>query len=187
MKDKTQNILLAIATIVTAFLLLVMQYQNNHIQYLKGIINNIDTTTIIKTDTVYKTQILTDTVPKYITKTIIKTDTMYQVRENDTIQHTIQLKNKTFSNTLQQDKDTITYKAYISGYDMDEEDYPRLDSIKLHTATKTITEHQETILNVKTPQKVRKWHFQPSLGVGYGLIHNKVDAYLGISLSYDIF
>ena len=183
MKDKSIYILLFIGTIVMTFLLVVMFFQNDKLNQYKDIIDNIDTTTVIKTDTVYQTKTVTDTVPKYITKTIHKTDTLYK----DSVPHIITLNTKTFENTVTENTDTITYHAHLSGYDLDNKDYPRLDSINFtlrHQITQTNTVTTQVI---KVPQKRFKWHLSPSVGLGYGVVNKQWDAFLGVSLGYDIF
>lgn len=185
MKDKTSTILLFISTLVITFLLVVATMQNHQIEQFKDIIENIDTTTVIKTDTVYQTKTYTDTIPKYITKTITKRDTLFQ--QNDSTPHIVELKHKTFYNTVTEDKDTISYQAHISGFDVDSTDYPRLDSINLslrHYITQTNTTTTQVI---KVPQKRSKWHLSPSVGLGYGVVNKQWDAFLGVSLGYDIF
>ena len=185
MKDKALTILLIIGTVIMTFLLVVIFLQDKKLQEYRDIIENIDTTTVTKTDTIYKTKTYTDSVPKYITKWKTKTDTLY--KPNDSIPHIIQLKGKTYSNTITDDKDTITYQAHISGYDMDNKDYPRLDSVNFtlrHFITSTNTTTTQVI---KVPQKHSKWHLSPSVGIGYGLINKQWDAYAGVTLGYDIF
>ena len=182
MKDKTLYILLAVATVIMMGMLLVMHLQNDQINQLKDIINNTDTTTTVRTDTVYQTKTVTDTVPKLVTKTIIKHDTLYK----DSIPFLISLESKTFENTITEDDDTTVYQAHISGYDVNNNGYPRLDSIKLNTSHKTITVYQETIIERKVPQKTSKWHLSPSVGFGYGLTKKETDIYLGVSFGYNI-
>lgn len=185
MKDKTQTTLLFVSTLVIAFLLVVATMQNHQIEQFKDIIENIDTTTVTTHDTVYQTKVYTDTVPKYITKWKTKTDTLY--RENDSVPHTISLNTKTYENTLTDNNDTLHYQATVTGYDKDNEDYPRLDSIKWilsHQITQTNTTTTQVI---KVPQKASKWHLTPSIGTGYGLVNKQCDVYLGVSLGYSIF
>lgn len=184
MKDKTLATLLVIGTVVMTFLLAVMYHQDKTLQEYRDIIENIDTTTVTKTDTVYQTKTYTDTIPKYITRTITKRDTLYQ--QNDSTPHIVELKHKTFYNTVTEDKDTISYQAHLSGYDMDSTGYPRLDSINLslrHYITQTNTTTTQVI---KVPQKRPKWHLSPSVGLGYGVVNKQWDAFIGVSLGYDI-
>lgn len=178
----TTNKLLFIATAIIMLFMVVSTYQYNLIKDYQRLIESIDTTTTVKHDTVYNTQVITDTVPKLKYKYVYKRDTLYK----DSVPHLITLENKTYQDTLITNEDTISYQAHVSGYNMDEQNYPRLDSINLHRTFKTITVYQETIIEKKTPQNVRKWHLSPSVGIGYGLTQKQFDAYLGISLGYDI-
>lgn len=185
MKDKTLTTLLFIGTVVMMFLLGVMYYQDKTLSKYRNILENIDTTTVTKTDTVYQTKVYTDTIPKYVTRWKTKTDTLY--KENDSVPHVITLNTKTFENTLTDNNDTLHYQATVTGYDKDNEDYPRLDSIKWilsHQITQTSTSTTQVI---KVPQKASKWHLTPSIGTGYGLVNKQCDVYLGISLGYSIF
>lgn len=185
MKDKTLNILLAVATFIIMGMIIIMHHQNNTIDQLKGIIEKTDTTTTVKHDTIYQTSTARDTVPKFVTRTVVKHDTLY--KQNDTIPNILTLQSNLYENTLQTDSDTIAYQAYISGYDLNSQGYPKLDSINLSRTFKTITVYKETVIEKKTPQKVYKWHLSPSLGLGYGMMKKNVDVYLGLSLGYDIF
>lgn len=181
MKDNT---LLLIATIITTLCIGLIIYQDNIIQRCKDIIEKTDTTTTVKHDTIYNTQVITDTVPTLVLKTITKIDTIY--KQNDSIPHTLTLENKTFQDTLRTNDDTIAYKAFVSGYNLDNDSFPKLDSINLSRTFKTITVYKETIIEKQTPQKQRKWHFQPSVGIGYGVINKNADVFLGVSFGYDL-
>lgn len=187
MKDKLLSILLFIETVIVSILFVEMYYQDKSIQKYKDFVNSIDTTTltIVEKDTVYQTKTYTDSTPKYITKWRTKTDTLY--RQNDSVQHLVSLKGKTYTNEIVDDKDTISYQVHISGYDVDTQDYPRLDSINLilrHFFSQT----NKTISQVvKVPQKRSKWLLLPSFGIGYGVINKQSDVFLGVTLGYDIF
>lgn len=178
MKDKTLYILLTVATVIIAASVIVMHMQYDQINQLKDIINNTDTTTTVRTDTVYQTKTVTDTVPKLVTKTIIKHDTLYK----DSIQFILTLESKTFENTITEDDDTTVYQAHISGYNLNDENYPRLDSIKLNTSHKTITVYQETIIERKVPQKTNKVYLAPQMTFGYDPINKQWGAVVGIGV-----
>lgn len=187
MKDKALSILLLIETVIVSLLFVQMYFQDKSIQRYKDFVNSIDTTTltIVEKDTVYKTKTYTDSVPKYITRWKTKTDTLY--RQNDTLQHVVEFKGKTYANTITDNKDTIEYQVHISGFDVDTQDYPRLDSVNLilrHFLLKTNT---TTTQVVKVPQERSKWHLSPSIGIGYGVINKQSDVFLGLSIGYDIF
>lgn len=185
MKDKTLTTLLFIGTVVMMFLLGVMYYQDKTLSKYRNILENIDTTTVTKTDTVYQTKVYTDTIPKYVTRWKTKTDTLY--KENDSVPHVITLNTKTFENTLTDNNDTLHYQAIVTGYDKDNEDYPRLDSIRWILSHQMIQTNTTTTQVIKVPQKASKWHLTPSIGTGYGLVNKQCDVYLGISLGYSIF
>lgn len=181
--DKSLVILLVIGTVVMMFLLGVMYYQDKTLSEYRNILENIDTTTVTKHDTIYDTKTMTDTVPKYITKTITKRDTIYK----DSTQHILTLESKTFENTLAQDGDTTTYKAYVSGYNLDFQPYPKLDSINLHTNHRIINTVETITIEKKVAQKQRKWHLSPQATFGYDPINKNWGTVIGIGISYDIF
>lgn len=179
-----QNLWLALAvTVLCSFFIIIATVQSNQIERLKDIINHQDTTTTILHDTVYHTQIITDTVPKLKVVRVYNTDTLYK----DTVPHILTLNAKTFQNTLHQDGDTISYQAHITGYDMDDNDYPTLDSIEIQTNKRIITTTETIIIEKKVPQKANSLVITPSVGYGYGLINKQTDVYLGITLGWNIF
>lgn len=187
MRDKALSILLLIETVIVSLLFVQMYYQDKSIQKYKDFINSLDTTTltIVEKDTVYRTKTYTDSIQKYITRWKTKTDTLF--KENDSIPHVVQLKEKTYSNTITDNNDTIEYKAYITGYDVDTQEYPRLDSIKLNLRHFLSQTNKSTIQVVKCPQKRSKWRLSPSIGIGYGLLNKQSDVFLGVTIGYDIF
>lgn len=177
MKDNT---LLIIATIITALLLGLIAYQDNIIEKSKDIINQIDTLTSVKHDTIWKDTTITETkfVPKYITK--IKTDTLYK-SNGDTVQ--LVTESKRFDKRLTIDKDTADVQVYTSGINTS------LDSLKmsLKTHKEIITKEVEITKYVKQPKTFKdRFHISPQVGVGYGFINRKVDVYAGIGLSFDL-
>lgn len=187
MKDKTLSILLFVETVIVSILFVQMHYQDKSIQRYKDFVNSLDTTTltIVEKDTVYQTKTYTDSIPKFITRWKTKTDTLY--RQNDSLQHIVELKGKTYTNTITDNSDTILYQVHISGYDVDSTDYPRLDSINLilrHFFSQTNT---STIKVTKVPQERSKWRLSPSIGIGYGLLNKQSDVFLGVTIGYDIF
>ena len=184
MKDKTLSILLLVGTVIMTFLLGVMYYQDKVLSEYRNILENIDTTTVTKTDTVYETKTVTDTVPKYITKWKTKTDTLYQ--PNDSTPHIVELKGKTYENTVTDKQDTISYQAHISGYDLDNKDYPRLDSINFtlrHQITQTNTTTTQVI---KVPQKQNKVYLAPQFTVGYDPFNKQWGAIVGLGVGVRI-
>lgn len=174
--------------ITAAFALLALcscLVQQCRINEYKDIINHTDTVTVvdIKYDTTYVTKTIKDTVPVYKTKTIIKTDTIHT---NDST-YLLTLQQKEYENTLYEDEDTITYNAFVTGYNINNQPYPTLDSINLSLKRSNVKEIEYVTKYVKVPEKRSKWHLSPSVGIGFGLINKKPDVYLGITLGYDIF
>jgi hypothetical protein len=180
MDKQTLHKLLGIACIIIALFIAVSTAQHYQIQRLKDIIEKIDTTTTIKHDTVYQTQTFTDTVPITKYKTITKRDTIYK----DSTKHILTLESKTYENTITNDGDTTTYQAHVSGYNLDNQPYPKLDSIKLHTSHQIINTYTETIIEKKVPQKQRKFNVSVGIGSGYGIINKQVDIYAGLIFGY---
>lgn len=180
----THNALLLIATIIITLYMGITYHQQKVIHTYKDMMEKTHTTTTVKHDTIYNTQVITDTVPTLKYRYVTKVDTVY--KQNDSIPHALTLENKTFQDTLRTNDDTIAYKAFISGYSLDNDSFPRLDSINLSRTFKTITVYKETIIEKQTPQKQRKWHLQPSVGIGYGVINKNADVFLGVSFGYEL-
>lgn len=188
MKDKALSILLFVETVIVSLLFVEMYFQDKSLQKYKDFVNSIDTTTltIVEKDTVYQTKTYTDYVPKFITRWKTKTDTLY--RQNDSVQHLVSLKGKTYTNEIVDDKDTIEYQVHISGYDVDSTDYPRLDSINL------ILKHFIAQTNTNTTQVIEKpiAHKQklittsPSITAGYCPINKQWGVMVGISVNFNI-
>ena len=183
MEEKKSSILLFVCTLVMATMLILLYAQEKKLHDYKKLVSSIDyNTTIVTTDTIYETKTLTDTVPQYITRWKTKTDTLF--KENDTIPHLVQLKGKTYSKTITDDNDTITYHAHISGYDVDGQEYPRLDSIGF-TLRRFMTQ-TNTIQVVKVPQKQKLLTTSPSITVGYDPFNKQWGAMVGLSLNFNV-
>lgn len=187
MEEKKLSILLFICTLIMATMLILLYAQEKKLHDYKQLVSSIDYSTIVTTtDTVYETKTLTDTVPQYITRWKTKTDTLFKYKENDTIPHIVELKGKTYSKTITDSNDTITYHAHISGYDVDNQEYPRLDSIgfslrRLVTHT-NITSKQ--VVNV--PQKRQFITTSPSVTFGYDPINKQWGAMVGVSVNFNV-
>ena len=184
MEEKKSSILLFVCTLVMATMLAMLFVQEKKLHDYKKLVSSIDYTTIVTTDTVFKTKTLIDTVPQYITKWKTKTDTLF--KENDTIPHIVQLKGKTYSNTITDDNDTITYQAHVSGYDVDSSEYPRLDSIGF-TLRRFITQTNTTTTQVmNVPQKRQFITTSPSVTLGYDPINKQWGAMVGLSVNFNV-
>lgn len=184
MEEKKSSILLLVCTLVMATMLVLLYAQEKKLYDYKKLVSSIDYTTIVNTDTIYETKTLTDTVPKYITKWKTKTDTLF--KQNDSTPHVVQLKGKTYSNTITDDNDTITYQAHVSGYDVDNSQYPRLDSIGF-TMRRFITKTNRTTTQVvNVPQKQKLLTTSPSITLGYDPINKQWGAMVGVSVNFNV-
>lgn len=85
--DKSNNVLLIVATVIMTLMMGVMFYQNKTMNKMRDLLEKVDTTTTMVVDTLYLEKTYTDSVPQYITQTIFKTDTVYQ-KEGDSISAT---------------------------------------------------------------------------------------------------
>ena len=167
-----------------ATMLVLLYVQEKKIHDYKKLVSSIDYTTIVTTDTVFKTKTLIDTVPQYITKWKTKTDTLF--KENDSIPHIVELKGKTYSKTFTDSNDTITYHAHVSGYDVDSSNYPRLDSIGF-TLKRFVTHTNTTTTQVvNVPQKRQFITTSPSVTVGYDPINKQWGAMVGLSVNFNV-
>ena len=184
MEEKKSSILLLVCTLVMATMLVLLYAQEKKLYDYKKLVSSIDYTTIVTTDTVYKTKTYTDTVPKYITRWKTKTDTLF--KENDTIPHLVQLKGKTYSNTVTDDNDTITYHAHISGYDVDGQEYPRLDSIGFTLKRFNIHTNTTSTQVVNVPKKRQFITTSPSVTFGYDPFNKQWGAMVGLSLNFNV-
>ena len=186
MEDKKSSILLLICTLVMATMLVLLYAQEKKLHDYKQLVSSIDCTTIVATDTVYETKTYRDTVPQYVTRWKTKRDTLFKYKENDTIPHVVQLKGKTYSKTFTDDNDTIEYQAHISGYDVDNQEYPRLDSIGF-TLRRFVTHTNTTSTQVvNVPQKRQFITTSPSVTVGYDPINKQWGAMVGLSVNFNV-
>lgn len=184
MEEKKSSILLLVCTLVMATMLVLLYAQEKKLYDYKKLVSSIDYTTIVNTDTIYETKTLTDTVPKYITKWKTKTDTLF--KQNDSTPHVVQLKGKTYSNTITDDNDTITYQAHVSGYDVDNSQYPRLDSIGFTMRRFNIQTNTTATQVIKVQQKRQFITTSPSVTLGYDPINKQWGAMVGVSLNFNV-
>ena len=184
MEDKKSSILLLVCTIVMATMLVLLYAQEKKLYDYKKLVSSIDYTTIVTTDTVYQTKTYRDTVPKYITRWKTKRDTLF--KENDTIPHVVQLKGKTYSNTVTDDNDTITYQAHVSGYDVDGQEYPRLDSIGFTLRRLNIQTNTTLTQVVNVPKKRQFITTSPSITLGYDPLNKQWGAMVGLSVNFNV-
>ena len=184
MEEKKSSILLLVCAIVMATMLILLYAQEKKLYDYKKLVSSIDYTTIVNTDTVYETKTLTDTVPQYITRWKTKTDTLF--KENDTIPHLVELKGKTYSKTITDDNDTITYHAHVSGYDVDSQEYPRLDSIGFTLRRFNIHTNTTSTQVVNVPKKRQFITTSPSVTFGYDPFNKQWGAMVGLSVNFNV-
>ena len=186
MEDKKSSILLLVCTLVMATMLVMLFLQEKKLYDYKKLVSSIDCTTIVTTDTVYQTKTYRDTIPQYITRWKTKRDTLFKYKENDMIPHVVQLKGKTYSKTITDDNDTITYQAHISGYDVDSQEYPRLDSIEFNLKRFVTHTNRTSTQVVNVPQKQKLLTTSPSITLGYDPLNKQWGAMVGVSLNFNV-
>lgn len=139
-----------------------------------------DTVFTTKTDTLWKdtTIVEKEIVPKYIIKK--KVDTVY-TKEGNTLNLITYAKR--FDKRLISNKDTADVQVYTSGIETS------LDSLKMRLKT-----HREIVTNTVEVTKyvnerkrfIDRFHIQPQVGVGYGVLNKKFDTYVGVGIGFDI-
>lgn len=174
---KKSNLFLAVILLVMAVVSFSLVKNCNRPRF-----NGIESDTIIKTktDTLWKdtTIIEKEFVPRIIVKT--KTDTLFKAN-GDTVQ--LITESKRYDKTIINNKDTADVQVYTSGINTS------LDSLKMRFKT-----HKEVITNTVEITKIveKKKTFKdrikviPNVGVGYGLINNKPDIYIGVGIGYEL-
>ena len=120
----------------------------------------------IERDTITLRDTMRIPYPVYDTVYTHSIDTVYLPSEDTTM--VLQHQTKIYEDS--------TYKAQISGYN------PSLDWIETYNNTKYI--YEEKVVQIE--QKQPLFEFKPSVGIGYGLINNKIDIYVGGSLQINI-
>ena len=182
MEDKKSSILLLVCTLVMATMLVLLYAQEKKLHDYKQLVSSIDYPTIVTTtDTVFETKTYRDTVPQYITKWKTKRDTLF--KENDSIPHLVELKGKTYSKTITDDNDTITYHAHVSAYG---QEYPRLDSIGF-SLRRFVTQTNTTSTQVVKAQQKRQFiTTSPSITLGYDPFNKQWGAMVGLSVNFNV-
>lgn len=79
--------------------------------------------------------------------------------------------------------DTLTYNASITGWSVDGDDFPKLDSIRFTMKGYNVRDKEIITKTIIKRQKGLK--ISPSIGVGYGVINRKPDVYIGVGISYN--
>lgn len=135
-----------------------------------------DTVTVVEFDTIFKdtTIIKTKYIPKKVE--VIRTDTITK----DTI---LNFEKKIYNDTLCNDKDSIILQSFIFGINS-----------KLDSTSVVWKKHKEIVTNtveitkyIEKPKKLLdRIHFQPQVGVGYGVMSKNIDMYVGVGVGIDI-
>ena len=184
MEDKKSSILLLVCTLVMATMLILLYAQEKKLHDYKQLVSSIECNTIVVTDTIYETKTYRDTVPKYITRWKTKRDTLF--KENDSTPHIVELKGKTYSKTFTDSNDTITYHAHVSGYDVDNQEYPRLDSIGFSLRRFMTQTNTTTTQVVNVPKKRQFITTSPSITLGYDPLNKQWGAMVGLSVNFNV-
>ncbi len=165
------------------FIAIVMMAISFFAVYFGRTLPNIDKIdTVIQRDTIRYVDTLTIFKEKPILKIVKETkiDTFYTKYGKDTI---LKTENKQYQDTFTCQKDSIIIQNFISGINS------KLDSTKVNW------KRQETIITntVEITKYINKkktffdrFHIGIQGGLGYGLINNKPDIYLGIGGSVDL-
>ena len=177
------NALIWICLFISILILSIVYINNNYSDAIRDWLNNVSKTdTVISTriDTMWMDTVITEReiVPREVYVTRI--DTFYTKDGKDTV---IKTENKLYKDTLCYQKDSIILKSYISGVN------PNLDSISAdwRKSETTITNTVEITKYIEKPKRfIDRFHIQPQVGVGYGIINKDFDAYVGIGIGVDI-
>ena len=138
----------------------------------------IKTDTVTVTDTFWKdtTIIEKEFVPKEVIKK--KVDTLY-LENGDTLN--LVTEQKKYEKSLVSDKDTADLEIYVSGIETS------LDSLKMRLKAHTVTNTIEITKYVERKKTFKdRFHFEPQVGIGYGLANKKTDIYVGVGLGVDL-
>lgn len=79
--------------------------------------------------------------------------------------------------------DTLTYDASITGWSVDNDSFPRLDSIKF--ALKGFYTKDKEVITKTITKRQKGFKIAPSVGVGIGVVNRKPDIWVGVSISYN--
>lgn len=80
--------------------------------------------------------------------------------------------------------DTLTYEASISGWSVEGDEYPKLDSIKFDLRGFYTKDKEVITKTITKPQKAKKWAIGVQGGYGYGFKSKQFEPYIGIGVSY---
>lgn len=170
MKGKHLNKLIIL--LLTAFLVLGFIIGCQWSEMRSEGLETIDTVFQTKVDTFWKDTVITQTkfIPKKVE--VIRTDTITK----DTI---LTVEQKTYEDTLCNDKDSIILQSFISGINSN------LDStsVKWRKHKEIVTNTIEITKYIEKPRKL--FSIGVGVGYGYGLNNKQFEPFVGISLNYN--
>lgn len=201
MNDNVLNKIISILNYIIILALLltsIFLFRQNGIlkeELARELIAETTTNTATKTDTIWRTVAIHDTVPKIIKKekVIERLHTIYidPILPDDTTTAVVgvplQVVRKTYEGTTKDSATNtkVSWEANVEGYSLDDE-YPRLSRMDVtleipqpHTTTTQVT--------TNTITKRKRWNLQIGAGAGYGVVNKKPDLYVGIQGGYTIF
>lgn len=170
-KDKLHIILLVIAILIMVSSWVALFCKKTQPSVIK-------TDTVTVTDTFWKdtTIIEKEFAPKEVIKK--KVDTLY-LENGDTLN--LVTEQKKYEKSIVSDKDTADLEIYVTGINTS------LDSLKMSLKTHTVTNTIEITKYVEKKKTVwDRIHFEPQVGIGYGLTNKKTDIYVGVGLGVDL-
>ena len=183
MDEKNNLIIIFIMLIVSVLVMFttchIISKQQREIMRLQEQLEKTDTTYIEDNDTVWLEKTFVDSIPFPVYHSIEKHDTLY-MEVGDSLQPVdVKLKKNIYSNSIVEGEDTVHYNAQVTGYDLEDEGFPTLDSISIMLNKKEIT-HSTTVI-IEKPQKTSQFSVGFGIGAGYGLIKHDWDIYAGFS------
>lgn len=82
--------------------------------------------------------------------------------------------------------DTLTYDASITGWSVDGDEYPKLDSIRFDLKGYNVRDKEVITKTITKRQKAKKWHVGVQAGYGYGFKSKQVEPFIGVGVSYNL-
>lgn len=171
-----KNLLVTLATIISVALLIYAAGYSIpkilEIYKAKPIIEKVDTILTEKHDTIILTNIKPYTEIKY--KKVV--DTLMN-EKHDTVLVEVPLSVKKYKgDTLSSNGMKVQYRANVSGY------RASLDSLWFAVERNDTTIYKEVTV---TKWKKKHWNYGIVGGVGYGMVNQKPDCFIGVGISYN--
>jgi hypothetical protein len=135
-----------------------------------------DTVWKYKTDTVYDTLTFEKETLKLKAVDTLKKDKVISCK-GDTFE--LVTEKKKYLDTLYCKGDTAIINASVTGINTS------LDSLSIILRKRNFVQ-TNTIEITNTVVKRKRFHISPQLGIGYGILNNKCDIYIGIGIGYDL-